>query len=92
MRFDRLEVIFCEGVAGAVPTIRAQVEARGFEGDVGAFEDGAQDFEAFGHDLLTDAVARDHCKLESRHDSNCLPVPRQRKESVHGLVCVCLQG
>lgn len=70
MCFDCLEIIFCEGVAGVVSTIHTRVGVRGSEGDVGALGDGAQDFEAFEHNLLTDAVTKDHYKLESRHDSN----------------------
>jgi len=51
-----------------VPAVGAESEVGGGAPDAGPLQGGGQDLEALGHDLLADAVTRDHCELNGlRH-------------------------
>ena len=56
-----------KGLTGAVPALGAEVVLLGLQLHV-LREDGGEDLEALGHDLLADAVTGDHCEIDAaRH-------------------------
>lgn len=65
-----VEVGVGEGLTGGVVAPGAEVVLLGLQLHI-LREDGGEDLEPFGHDLLADAVTGDHCEIEdaraSRH-------------------------
>ena len=73
---DGLEVLVGERVAGGVPALGPQVEVGRGVVDALVCQDAIQDLEAFGDDLLADAVAGDYCDVQCH--SSIFPRPRPR--------------
>ena len=60
---QRVEVGVGEGLTGGVVAPGAEVELLGLQLHI-LREDGGEDLETLGHDLLADAVTGDHCEIE----------------------------
>lgn len=75
---ERLDIGVGEGLTGRVVAPGAEVVFLGLQLHI-LREDGAEDLEPLGHDLLADAVTGDHCEIEdaraSRHTGTLLRRP-----------------
>jgi hypothetical protein len=75
VRLELLQVRGGEGLAGRVVALGAEVVLLGLQFDV-LGEDGGEDLQALGHDLLADTVTGDHCETDgARHVGTLLRVP-----------------
>ena len=73
---ERLQLRVGQGLARAVPAARAEVVLLGLQLHI-LGEDGVEDLQTLGHDLLADAVTGDHCEIDAaRHGRTLLLVPR----------------